>query len=233
MTDDKGRRSLPPYVSYRTFRNFADGLQLGIPSRIDRSYWGDRYSGSTGTQLMTALRFLGLIDSDGIPQTRLRQLVSAKGAQRSEVLKQIAYSAFDFLSDRSLDPEVATYAQLEKAFYNSYQVTGDVTRKCIKFLISLESDAGVPLSAFIMKKSRNIRTTGGSKKHTKKMDDRTNRNSTISPASGLIPSENTWYEMVLVKFPTFDPVWPDDVKLKWFEAFATLLNRGSVSDTEK
>ena len=197
MTDDKGRRSLPPYVSYRTFRNFADGLQLGIPSRIDRSYWGDRYSGSTGTQLMTALRFLGLIDSDGIPQTRLRQLVSAKGAQRSEVLKQIAYSAFDFLSDRSLDPEVATYAQLEKAFYNSYQVTGDVTRKCIKFLISLESDAGVP------------------------------------PASGLIPSENTWYEMVLVKFPTFDPVWPDDVKLKWFEAFATLLNRGSVSDTEK
>ena len=74
MIDDKGKRTLPPYVSYRTFRNFIDGLQMGIPARIDRSYWGDRYSGSSGTQLMTALRFLGLIDSHGTPTTRLRQL---------------------------------------------------------------------------------------------------------------------------------------------------------------
>jgi len=226
VVNDKGRKSLPPYVSYRTFRNFVDGLQLGIPSRIDRSYWGDRYSGSTGTQLMTALRFLGLIDGNGIPTTRLRQLVSAKGAQRPEILKQIAYTSFDFLSERILDPQVATYSQLEEAFYNTYQVTGDVARKCIKFFVSLESDAGVPLSTFIMKKSRTIRADSIRKRTAKKTSSGTNRNSATPLVVDSIPAQITWYEMVLEKFPTFDPTWSDDIKLKWFEAFDALLKRG-------
>jgi len=233
MVNNRVRKSLPPYVSYRTFRNFVDGLQLGIPARIDRSYWGDRYSGSTGTQLMTALRFLSLIDSNGMPTTRLRQLVSAKGAQRSEILKQIAYTSFDFLSARILDPQVATYAQLEEAFYNTYQVTGDVARKCIKFFVSLESDAGVPLSTFIMKKSKTIRADSVRKRATKKMGAGTNRNAAIPLAADPIPAQIAWYEMVLAKFPTFDPTWSEDVKLKWFEAFDALLKRGLVSGTEK
>jgi len=226
MVNDRGRKSLPPYVSYRTFRNFFDGLQLGIPARVDRSYWGDRYSGSTGTQLMTALRFLGLIDDSGIPTTRLRQLVSAKGAQRSEILKQIAYTSFDFLSERSLDPQVATYAQLEEAFYNTYQVTGDVARKCIKFFVSLESDAGVSLSTFIMKRSKTIHADSIRKRTTKKTSAGTDRNSVTPLVTESIPPQSAWYEMVLVKFPTFDPTWSDDVKLKWFEAFDALLKRG-------
>jgi hypothetical protein len=228
---EKGRKSLPPYVSYRTFRNFIDGLQLGMPSRIDRSYWGERLSGSNGTQLMTALRFLGLIDSDGIPQTRLRQLVSARGTQRSEILKQIAYTAFSFLAERSLDPQVATYSQLEEAFYNTYQVTGDVARKCIKFFVNLEGDAGIILSPFIMKKSKTLRADSVRKKVPKKLSTGTIQNSAVSLETDSIPTQMTWYEMVLAKFPTFDPTWSDEVKLKWFEAFDALLKKGS-SDTE-
>src|SRR3990170_640788 len=158
MVTDKGRKPLPPYVSYRTFRTFIDGLQAGIPARIDRSYWGERDSGSTGTQLITALRFLALIDEIGTPMTRLRALVTAKGFQRTEALKQIANSAYDFLSSKSLDPQVATYGQLEEAFQSIYQVSGDVARKCIKFFNSLESDAGISLSSFIIKKSRTTHT---------------------------------------------------------------------------
>ena len=232
MVSDKGRKSLPPYVSYRTFRNFIDGLQQGMPARIDRSYWGDRLSGSNGTQLMTALRFLGLIDSNGIPQTRLRQLVSARGAQRSEILKQVAYTAFSFLAERALDPQVATYAQLEEAFYNTYQVTGDVARKCIKFFVSLESDAGIVLSPFIMKKSKTIRADSVRKRAMKKTSAGTSRNSAIPLAVDSIPDQMTWYEMVLAKFPTFDPTWSDDIKLKWFDAFDALLKRG-LSSAEK
>ena len=228
----KDRKSLPPYVSYRTFRNFIDGLQLGMPSRIDRSYWGDRLSGSNGTQLMTGLRFLGLIDNDGIPQTRLRQLISARGTQRSEILKQIAYTAFSFLAERLLDPQAATYSQLEEAFYNTYQVTGDVARKCIKFFVSLEGDAGIILSPFIMKKSRTLRADGVRKKLLKKPGAGTIQNSVASPVTDSIPTQITWYEMVLAKFPTFDPAWSDEVKLKWFEAFDALLKKSS-SGAEK
>ena len=233
MVTDKGRKSLPPYVSYRTFLNFVEGLQLGIPARVDRSYWGERYSGSSGIQLMTSLRFLGLIDGSGVPTTRLRQLVSAKGAQRSEVLKQIGYDAFDFLAERLLDPQIATYAQLEEAFYNMYQVTGDVARKCIKFFVNLEGDAGVPLSPFIMKKSKTIRADGGRKKTVPKVGAGTNRNSMIPTMANIVPVQITWYEMVLGKFPTFDPSWSDEVKLKWFEAFDTLLKRYSVFGNEE
>ena len=32
--------------------------------------------------------------------------------------------------------------------------------------------------------------------------------------------------MLLSKFPSFDPSWPDDVKAKWFEGFDRLLNMG-------
>lgn len=233
MGNGKSRKPLPPYVSYRTFRNFIDGLQLGIPARIDRSYWGERYSGSSGTQLMTALRFLGLIDGYGTPMPRLEQLVSARGSQRSDILKQMGFGAYDFLVDKSLDPQVATYAQLEKAFYNTYLVTGDVARKCIKFFIDLESDAGIPLSPSMMKKSKTMRASSGRKRTNAKEPDRTNRNMAISRTARPVPAQITWYEMVLAKFPTFDPTWSDDIKLKWFEAFDSLLKRESVSDTEK
>lgn len=233
MVNDKDKKTLPPYVSYRTFRNFVDGLQLGMPSRIDRSYWGDKLSGSNGTQLITALRFLGLLDSDGIPQTRLKQLVSARGTQKAEILKQVAYTAFSFLAGRLLDPQTATYAQLEEAFYNNYQVTGDVARKCIKFFLNLESDAGIILSPFIVKKSKTIHADSVRKRTVKRESNGTKRNSVTSLAIDSVPTQTTWYEMVLAKFPTFDPTWSDEIKLKWFEAFDALLKRGLIPDADK
>jgi hypothetical protein len=32
-----------------------------------------------------------------------------------------------------------------------------------------------------------------------------------------------WAELLLAKFPEFDPAWTDDVKLKWFDAFDRLM----------
>src|SRR4030042_255026 len=106
MVLDKEKRRLPPYVSYRTFRNFLDGLQVGgMPARIDRSYWGDRLSGTTGTQLISALRFLNLVDASGVPTNRLRMLVAARGPQRNELLRQVTFEAFAPLMKAGLDPQ--------------------------------------------------------------------------------------------------------------------------------
>ena len=40
------------------------------------------------------------------------------------------------------------------------------------------------------------------------------------------PSTNiaAWTDLLLAKFPEFDPTWTDDVKLKWFDAFDRLMN---------
>ena len=76
--------------------------------------------------------------------------------------------------------------------------------------------------------AKKLRTNGGKRKDTKKLSAGTNRNEAIPPATGQVPDQLSWYEMVLAKFPSFDPAWPDDVKARWFEAFDTLLKKGIV-----
>ncbi len=235
MVSNTSRRHLPPYISYRTFRNFIEELRKGIPARIDRRYWGDRLSGSNGNHIIATLRFLSLIDAASIPTSRLRNLVSAKDEQRTEILKEMASEAYSFLHDGSFDPKTATYDQLQEVFRDGFPSTIDVRRKCINFFVSLASDSGIPLSSFIIERFRTAhRSTGtkptikrtGTKIRPKITSTRTNRNSLIPQSVEKVPVRAPWDEMLLTKFPTFDPTWPDEVKLKWFEAFDQLLKGG-------
>jgi len=226
MVTEKGRKHLPPYVSYRTFHNFIERLQEQMPSRIDRSYWGEILSGSTGIQLMAALRFLNLVDANGKPLERLKPLVSARGEQRAQLLRIIAYDAFSFVLESSLDLESATYSQLVEVFHNTFQLTDDVSRKCVKFFIALASDAGMPISQFITKRTRSAHTASGTKVISKKVGNRTNRNTIVPQVVDEIPNISSWNGLLLSKFPNFDPSWSDDLKLKWFTAFDELLKKG-------
>jgi hypothetical protein len=223
MAKEKGRQRLPPYVSYRTFQNFLEGLQQGIPARIDRSYWSDRLSGSTGIQLMSALRFLRLIDANGVPTSQLKLMASVKGSQRTEILKQVVTEAFGFLMQGSFDLQSSTYAQLQEAFHNTFELTDGVSRKCVKFFVEIASAADMPLSPFISKRLRSARSASGTKTVPKKTESRAVRKATVPQHSEEIPFQASWDRMLLAKFPTFDPTWTDEVKLKWFEAFDKLL----------
>jgi hypothetical protein len=223
MVKDKGRQRLPPYVSYRTFQNFLEGLQHGVPARIDRSYWSDRLSGSTGTQLMSALRFLRLIDANNVPTSQLKLLAQASGDQRAEVLKQVATEAFSFLMHGTLDLQSSTYAQLQEAFDNTFELTDGVSRKCVKFFVEMANAAGIPLSPFISKRLRSVRGSSGTKIVPKKIEGRANRKAAVPQQTEEVPFQTPWDRMLLAKFPTFDPTWTDEVKLKWFEAFDKLL----------
>jgi hypothetical protein len=225
MGDTKSQGRLPPYVSYRTFRNFIEGLRQRMPARIDRSYWGDTMSGSTGTQLTAALRFLGLIDATGNPAARLKPLAVASGEQRAALLNEILTAAYAFVQQPSLDLQSATYAQLKEAFSDRFQLTDDVRRKCLKFFIEMASDAGIMLSPFITKRFRSEHASSGTKVAVKKQSSRTNRNLAVPNDSREIPHNASWNQMLLTKFPAFDPEWNDDVKLKWFNAFDELLKR--------
>jgi hypothetical protein len=203
--------------------NFIEGLQQTMPARIDRSYWGDRLSGSTGTQLVSALRFLDLIDANGFPTLKLRQLVSSRGNPRTEIIKQIVHESYSFFFLGQVDPQAATYAQLEEAFHENYQIASDVARKCIKFFIGLASDGGIRLSPFVTKKTRTARPVTSVKKQTRVLDKK--QRTEIPQQPPLIPGGISMDKLLIDKFPGFDPSWPDDVKLKWFMAFDELLKR--------
>jgi len=226
MVKNKGRKRLPPYISYRTFQNFLEGLQQGIPARIDRSYWSDKLSGSTGIQLMSALRFLGLIDADGTPTNRLKLLASTRGIPRTEILKEITTEAFSFLlQGDSFDLESSTYAQLQEAFHSAFELTDGVNRKCVKFFVELATVSGIPLSPFISKRLRSVRSSTGTKPSARKRGIKAKWNLAVPQDLEEIPTEMSWNNILLTKFPTFDPTWTDEVKLKWFEAFDKLLER--------
>ncbi len=226
MEDEKTRKRLPPYVSYRTFRTFLTDLQEGVPARIDRSYWGDRMSGTNGTQSVAALRYMGLVDATGTPNNLLKQLLAApRGSLRLDILKQLTSQCYAFILQSSFDPQTATYKQLEEIFESSYQLTGDVTRKCTKFFIEMAKEAGIPISPHILKKSGIPRSTAGTKKISRRTSSRTNIEVKIPQEAEEVPVQMSWDKMLLSKFPAFDPAWNDEVKLKWFQAFDELLKR--------
>jgi hypothetical protein len=203
-----------------------NGLQQNVPSRIDRSYWDPMFSGSTGTQLVAALRFLGLIDGNNHPSPRLRSLASSALEKRPLVLREIAAEAYQFvLKSPALEPDNATYAQLQEVFKATFPVADDVSRKCIKFFIAMAGDAGIPLSPHILKRSRSVHGTGGIRNVVKKSGMRTNRNPEVLNTMVEMPDRTSWNKMLLEKFPTFDPSWSDEIKLKWFAAFDELLSR--------
>jgi len=62
MTTDEMWKQSPPYVSYKTFDKLINNLKELSPSHLDMSYLSDKFSISTGTQLMYAMRYLKLID---------------------------------------------------------------------------------------------------------------------------------------------------------------------------
>ena len=229
MTNE-ARKRLPPYISYRTFDNFLNRLQQQIPSRIDRSYWGETLSGSTGIQLMAAMRFLDLVDANSNPTTRLKALVAARGDLRTLALKEVTLQAYDFITRSRLDLQNATYAQLEEVFKDNFQLTGDVARKCIKFFISIATSSSIPLSPFVTKKVRlthSTISTGTLKNSARKTAQRIVRNTLVPITANVVElsSSAPLHTLLLAKFPPFDPAWSEDVQAKWFDAFEELLKR--------
>jgi hypothetical protein len=223
MTIEEVKKHSPPYVSYKTFGNFISQLQPQVPTRIDRSIWGDMFSGSTGTQLMSAMRFLNLIDANSRPTPRLRVLPSASGEHRTALLRQVTEEAYAFVLKGTLDTQNATYAELADVFQNTYNVKSDVCRKCIKFFTEISKDAGISLSPQITKKRKVPRTNSGTKNTNKKVGTRTNENFVVPDKDPKVPGILTWHQMLADKFPHFDPAWNDDIKKKWFEAYFELF----------
>ncbi len=211
----EGQLQIPPYVPYRTFRNFVDQLREGIPARIDRSVWGARYSGSSGIQLMTALKVLGLTDADGRPTEALERLVMTDGDERRAVLTAVLQRHYRPIF--TLDLARATKAQFSETF-KVYGAREGVLRKCENFFIQAAQDAGIELSQYILaRRHTSRRVSAGSRPRQSAAAAQPGRLETV-PAASL----NSLAEMVLAKYPDFDPSWEPSVQERWLEGIGKL-----------
>jgi Family of unknown function (DUF5343) len=151
MADDsaaaKGKGTTPPYVSFVTLKTFLQDLhEHGVPGRVDNSVL-KRFSGGVGKQLMTALRFVGLIDAEGHPTEALRKLAAAFGTDQWPIaLEGVLRDTYQPIFN-AVDLEHATPHQLRDAFRKAYQsAKDDVLRKSEVFFVRAVQEAGIPLS---------------------------------------------------------------------------------------
>lgn len=221
MTDNKEEKKLtPPYLSYKTFDNFLQRLKIsGIPSRIDRSVLGSYYSGSNQILILTSLRYLNLTNDQGEPNEKLEKLVKSAESERKKILKEILVAAYPFIfQDKHLNK--ITFSQIKELFIGA-GTQGETAKKSIRFFIAAARDAEVDLSPYLKKARISVpRKIGPKTKHEDKLG--VDQISTRQTIQGQGPS-NDWQQLLLSKFPTFDPAWSDEVKKEWFAGFSKLM----------
>ena len=217
-------KKLPPYLSYRTFQAFIEGLKGDIPSRIDRSVLST-LSGANQSWLLGALRFLDLTTDDGKPTDRLRRLAEAQGPDRQKRLQEVARGGYPSLFGEGFHLGTATPRQLEEAFAN-LGPTGDTIRRCVTFFVGLAKDADLPLSQHIRRASRATRSPKRRRQYGQ-APPIVNQGDVTIDGSRMTSNQPSWNELLISKFPTFDPAWSDDMKTKWFDGFSRLMGKGN------
>lgn len=221
---------IPPYPAGKTFWNFIAKLKESIPSRIDRSVMRGQ-SGAAQATILGALRYLGLIQEDGHPTDKLTRLVHSEGTERQAVIADILKSSYSFVFGDGFDLATASPAQLSERF-KSTRATGDTVRKCINFFMSLAENGGLTISPHIKKGAatsatqRRPRKTTGKAKAPAQTATQAEASHSGHPQQDAPAKSIGWEQLLLSKFPTFDPQWTDEVKKSWFEAFHKLMDKG-------
>lgn len=220
------QQAVPPYVPYRTFHNFIDSLKQAIPSRIDRSVMPSM-SGALQSQLTAGLRYLGLIGQTGQPSPALSQLVHSEGPERANILRSIVGKAYPFLFDH-FDLKTATPRMVEEQFAKA-GASGGTIDKCVLFFLSAAKEAGIELSPHL--KGNRPRVQRRPRSSRSSLTDGITEAPGFGPDSSE-PAEISWAQMLLSKFPSFDPAWPDEVKAKWFDGFHRLMRMKLEEDRD-
>ena len=141
----------PPYVSFNTFKTLLDWLKVeGVPLRLDRSFWHDKFSGSTGSQLMASLKFLGLLHANS-PLPALENLVQAQPDNKPLILKTLIQNSYTFIPFEELHRGTPS---MLISWFKTYPIDGHTLRKAISFFIGASIEAGIPISNSIKKMSK-------------------------------------------------------------------------------
>jgi hypothetical protein len=153
----------PPYLPSKTLFGFFDALkETAVPHRIDNSIMS-KYSGSTRTQIRTALRFFGLTDDSGIVTADFRDLVAARGTAkwRTEWEKLFFPAYNDIIND--LDIDTGTLQQLKERFRAS-NVDGSVLIKSVRFYLAGLEETGATFSPHFKQRGLSTGVNVGKKK---------------------------------------------------------------------
>tara|TARA_Y100001970_G_scaffold123613_1_gene153249 strand:+ start:7283 stop:7942 length:660 start_codon:yes stop_codon:yes gene_type:complete len=209
------KNNIPPYVAFKTFQTFLEFLSQGMPSRIDRSVWVNRFSGSNGTQLMTAIKFFELVDSDGVPSQDFNSLVSKDISIQKKTLRKILFKFYDHIFELDLDN--ATRYQFREAF-KKFGTKEGVLVKCESFFIQAAKFSDISLSNHILARRHNNKSNSNEKIKSQT----TQVSQSILSKKNSVEKNTNIVKIILDKYPEFDPSWTPEVQKAWIESLTKL-----------
>ena len=216
----------PPYVAYKTFTNCIKSLRAsGLPGRIDRSVFPGM-SGAAQSFLLGALRFLGLITQDGTPTAIIKDLVENPQNEKI-ILSKIVKEKYDFLFNGKFNIGTATSAQLTEEF-KTQGLNGSTIIKAVSFFTSICETAGITITPHL-KGKRSSGTAGATPRRAYKKRKGAEENHIPPPPPAS--QSKSFQEILLAKFPDFDPKWEPDTQKKWFENFERFMTSAKKADS--
>jgi hypothetical protein len=139
----------PPYVSFKTLLAYVDDLKSKdhLPHEINRSVM-PKMSGITQNQVLSALRFLGLVDDTG-KITGLQKLVDSRTtAGFAATLASFVEPAYSELLG-SIDIASASMKALRERFRDVGKVDGDTLDKAVRFYLKALKAADIKFSSYL------------------------------------------------------------------------------------
>lgn len=222
----------PPYVPYKTFKNFVEKYKQGVPSRIDRELMGSM-SGAAQSQVTVALKYLGFISENNLTQDAMRSYVAAEGDERKGMLRAILKISYPYLFEKPFDLQSATASQLREMIEAHTGATGETVNRCIAFFKDAANDAGITVSPFITQKKprsaspRKKATTSTAKQSLAVMAENNhmpNLHFNPNPSKPPIEAQNSLLLWGLFeRLPKPGTVWPKDERDQWTQTLHNVL----------
>jgi len=152
------QKAIPVYLSFKTFQSAVQSLRVhGLPDVLDRTAFGSR-SGAEQTQILSAFKFLGLIDEKNKTKDALRNLTKAQENSAEEKAHLGTLLRSSYANVFALNLEAATPAQLEKAI-GDYGAGGSTKDRCVRFFLKAVEHVGVKVSSRLT--ARKVRSSSG------------------------------------------------------------------------
>jgi Family of unknown function (DUF5343) len=229
------KKAAPPYVAYKTLKNFLERFKQGLPSRIDRGLMGSM-SGAAQSQVTTAMRYLGMISENGIPTLYLREYVSGQEEERKAALFKMLMASYPFLFDTDHDVNggafhisTGTSQLLRETMEANTSATGETLGRCIAFVKEAAQDAGFKVSPYITQKSARS-SGGGRRRNVKKATPAPEPTAPNVPAAAHVPKAASFAaqsSLMLMglfhRLPAPGNKWSHDERERWVQTLQNVL----------
>lgn len=153
MTDTENQTLTPPYISISKMQKVFDLLSNRSFSTLSTEDFINRgLSKAEAFQALQALRFFGLMDSEG----RLKDLkfLALRGEARTQGLKDTITNAYSKLFGRTENPAALSRDELYNEFIAEYGLSPRLTQGALPLFLWLSKEAGFVVSQQVEPRQR-------------------------------------------------------------------------------